>query len=113
MCLPLEFICYQLQQMMFLSLINVKSCINSNQSSVTVPSVRPVCLATSVHDNVIKKPITCRDSIIKRGRKCLCKSTIVKNGNAVNISVNLLTMSVIKVVPFLQVLVLLFVNIFV
>ena len=84
MCLPLEFICYQLQQMMFLLLINVKSCINSNQSSVTVPSVWPVCLTTSVHDNVIKKPITCRDSIIKCGRKCLCKSTIVKNGNAVN-----------------------------
>ena len=63
---------------------NAKPCIKSSQSSVTVPSVPPVCLTTSVHDNVIKKPITCRDSIIKCGRKCLCKSTIVKNGNAVN-----------------------------
>ena len=56
----------------------------SSQSSVTVLSVPPVCLTTSVHDNVIKKPITCRDSIIKRPRRCLRKSTIVKNRNAVN-----------------------------
>ena len=63
---------------------NVKSCIKSSQLSVTVPSVPPVCLTTSVHDNVIKKPITCHDSIIKRPRKCLRKSTIVKNRNAVN-----------------------------
>ena len=34
--------------------------------------------------NVIKKPIICRDSVIKRPRKCLRKSTIVKNRNAVN-----------------------------
>ena len=63
---------------------NAKPCIKSSQSSVTVPSVPPVCLTTSVHDNVIKKPITCRDSIIKRPRECLRKSTIVKNRNAVN-----------------------------
>ena len=63
---------------------NAKPCIKSSQSSVTVPSVPPVCLTTSVHDNVIKKPITCRDSVIKRPRKCLRKSTIVKNRNAVN-----------------------------
>ena len=59
-------------------------CIKSSQSSVTVPSVPPVCPTTSVHDNVIKKPITCHDSVIKRPRKCLRKSTIVKNRNAVN-----------------------------
>ena len=63
---------------------NAKPCIKPGQSSLTVPSVPPVCLTTSVHDNVIKKPITCRDSIIKRPRKCLRKSTIVKNRNAVN-----------------------------
>ena len=34
--------------------------------------------------NVIKKPIICRDSVIKRPRKCLRKSTIVKSRNAVN-----------------------------
>ena len=55
---------------------NAKPCIKSSQSSVTVPSVPPVCLTTSVHDNVIKKPITCRDAVIKRLRKCLHKSTI-------------------------------------
>ena len=37
-----------------------------------------------VHDNVIKKPTTCRDSVMKRPRKCLRESTIVKNRNAVN-----------------------------
>ena len=63
---------------------NAKPCIKSSQSSVTVPSVPPVCLTTSVHDNVTKKTITCRDSVIKRPRKCLCKSTIVKNRNVVN-----------------------------
>ena len=63
---------------------NTKPCIKSSQSTVTVPSVPPVCLTTSVHDNVIKKPITCHDSIIKRPRKCLRKSAIVKNRNAVN-----------------------------
>ena len=63
---------------------NAKPCIKPSQSSLTVPSVPPVCLTTSVHDNVIKKPITCRDPIIKRSCKCLCKSTIVKNRNAVN-----------------------------
>ena len=63
---------------------NAKPCIKSSQSSVTVPSVPPVCRATSVHDNVIKKPITCCDPVIKRPRKCLRKSTIVKNRNAVN-----------------------------
>ena len=60
------------------------SCINSSQSSATVSSVPSVCLTTSVHNNVTKKPITCRDSVIKRPRKCLCKSTIAKNCNAVN-----------------------------
>ena len=34
---------------------NAKPCIKSSQSSVTVPSVPPVYLTTSVHDNVIKK----------------------------------------------------------
>ena len=34
---------------------NAKSCINSSQSSVTVPSVPPVCLTKSVHDSVNKK----------------------------------------------------------
>ena len=63
---------------------NAKPFIKSSQSSVTVLSVPPVCQATSVHDNVIKKPITCCDPIIKRPCKCLCKSTIVKNRNAVN-----------------------------
>ena len=58
---------------------HVKSCIKSSQSSVNVPSVPPVCQTTSVHNNVIKKPITCRDSVTKRPRKCLRKSTIVKN----------------------------------
>ena len=63
---------------------NAKPCIKSSQSSVTVPSVPPVCLTTSVHDNVIKKPITFCDSVIKRPLKCLCKSTIVKSCNPVN-----------------------------
>ena len=63
---------------------NAKPCIKSSQSSVTVPSVPPVCLTTSVHDHVIKKPITCHDSIIERPHKCLCKSTTVKNRNAMN-----------------------------
>ena len=62
---------------------NAKPCIKSSQSFVTVPSVPPVC-RTSVHDNVIKKPITCHDPVIKRPRKCLHKSTVVKNRNAVN-----------------------------
>ena len=61
-----------------------RSCINSSQSSATVSSVPPVCLRTSVHNNVTKKPITCRDSVIKRPCKCLRKSTIVKNCNAVS-----------------------------
>ena len=64
--------------------LNAKPCIKSSQSSVTVPSVPPVCRATSVHDNVIKKPITCCDPVIKCSCKCLRKSTIVKNRNAVN-----------------------------
>ena len=34
---------------------NARPCIKSSQSLVTVPSVPPVCLTTSVHDNVIKK----------------------------------------------------------
>ena len=63
---------------------NAKPCIKSSQSSITVPSVPPVCLTTSVHDNVIKKPITCCDPVIKRPRKCLRKSTIVKNRSTVN-----------------------------
>ena len=58
---------------------NAKPCIKSSQSSVTVPSVPPACLTTSMYDNVIKKPITCRDSVIKLPCKCLCKSTVVKN----------------------------------
>ena len=62
---------------------NAKPCIKSSQSSVTVPSVPPVCLTASVH-NVIKKPITCCDSVIKCPPKCFHKSTIVKNHNAVN-----------------------------
>ena len=57
---------------------NPKLCIKSSQSSITVPSVPPISLTTSAHDNVIKKPITCRDSVIKRPGKCLRKSTIVK-----------------------------------
>ena len=40
---------------------NVKSCIKPSQSSITVCSVSPVCLTTYLHNNVIKKPITCRD----------------------------------------------------
>ena len=63
---------------------NGKSCIKSSQLSVTVPSVPSVCLTTSVHNIVIKKPITCCDSIIKGPRKCLRKKTIVKNRNTVN-----------------------------
>ena len=63
---------------------NVKSSINFSQSSVTVASVPTVCLTTSVHNNVIKKPIICRDSVIKRLRKCLRRSTIVKICKAVN-----------------------------
>ena len=63
---------------------NVTSCIKPSQSSVTVPSVPPICLTTSVHNNVMKKPITCRDFAIKHPRECLCKSTIVKNRNAAN-----------------------------
>ena len=63
---------------------NVKSCIKSSLSSVTVPSVPSVCLTTSVHNNVIKKPLTCCDSTIKHPRKCLHKRTILKNRNTVN-----------------------------
>ena len=51
------------------SVPNVKSCMKSSQSSATVPSVPPVWLTTSVRNNVIKKPIACRDSEIKRHRK--------------------------------------------
>ena len=58
---------------------NINSCIKSSQSPFTFPSVSHVCLTTSAHNNVIKKPITCRDSVTKRPRKCLRKSTIVKN----------------------------------
>ena len=58
---------------------NIKSYTKSSQSPVTVSSVPHVCLTTSVHNNVIKKPITCPNSVIKRPRKCLRKSTIVKN----------------------------------
>ena len=61
---------------------NVKSSIN--QSSVTVSSVPPACVITFVRNNVIKKPVTCRDSVMKRPRKCLRKSTIAKNCKAVN-----------------------------
>ena len=56
---------------------NVNSCIKSSQS-VTVPSVPSLCLTPFLQNNVIKKPITCRDSVIKPPRKCLRKSTIVK-----------------------------------
>ena len=62
---------------------NVNSCIKSSHSTFTVPSIPPVCL-TTVHNNVIKKPITCRDFIIKHPRKYPRKSTIIKNLNAVN-----------------------------
>ena len=54
---------------------NVKSSINFSQSSVTVASVPTLCLTTSVHNNVIKKPITCRDSVIKRPCKSLHKNS--------------------------------------
>ena len=54
---------------------HVKSCIKSSQSSVNVPSVPPECQTTSVHNNVIKKPITCRDSVIKHPRKSLHKNS--------------------------------------
>ena len=47
---------------------NVKSCITSSQSSVTVPSVPPAWLPICVRNNVIKKAITCRDSVMKRHR---------------------------------------------
>ena len=58
---------------------NLNSCIKSSQSSVTFPSVPPVCPpTTSVRNNVISKPITCRDSVIKCPRKCLRKNTVVK-----------------------------------
>ena len=57
---------------------NVKSCIKCSHVSVTVPSVPPVCLTTSEHNNVIKKLITCRYSLIKRPCKCPRKSTTVK-----------------------------------
>ena len=50
------------------SVPNAKPYIKSSQSSVIVPSVPSVCLTTSVHNNVIKKPITCRDSVIKAPR---------------------------------------------
>ena len=63
---------------------NVSSYIQSSHSFVTLPFVPPVCQKTFVHNNVIKKPITCRDSVIQRPRKCPRKSTIVKNSNAVN-----------------------------
>ena len=43
-----------------------------------------MCLTTFVRINKIKKPITFRDSTIKRPCKCLRKGTIVKNLNAVN-----------------------------
>ena len=58
---------------------DINSSIKSSQSLFTFPSASHVCLTTSVHNNVIKKPITCRDSVIKRPRKRLRKSTIVKN----------------------------------
>ena len=58
---------------------NLNSCIKSSQSSVTFPSVPPVCPPTTfVRNNVISKPITCRDSVIKCPRKCLRKNTVVK-----------------------------------
>ena len=65
---------------------NLNSCIKSSQSSVTFPSVPPVCPPTTfVRNNVISKPITCRDSVIKCPRKCLRKNTVVKkNRNVVN-----------------------------
>ena len=63
---------------------NVKSCIKSSQSSLTVLSIPPVCLTTSAYNNVNKKPITCCNSVIKHPRKCLPKNTIVKTLNAVN-----------------------------
>ena len=62
---------------------NAKPCIKSSQSSVTVPSVPPVYPKTSVHDNVIKKPITCHNPVIKHPCKCLRKSTIVMFGTLI------------------------------
>ena len=62
---------------------NVSSYIKSSHSYVTLPFVPPVRQKTFVRNNVIKKPITCRDSVIQRPRKCPRKSTIVKNSNAV------------------------------
>ena len=55
-----------------------------NVKSITVPSVPPVCLTTSVRNNVTKKLITYRDTVIKPPRNCLHKGAIVKNCNAVN-----------------------------
>ena len=62
---------------------NIMSCIKSSRSSITVRSVLPLFLKTSLHSNVIKKPITCCDSVIKRACKCLRNSTIVTNPDAV------------------------------
>ena len=64
---------------------NIKSYTKSSQSPVTVSSNPHVCLTTSVHNNVIKKPITFRDSVIKRPGKCLRKKIAV---NHVSKSVN-------------------------
>ena len=68
----------------FLCLMGSLVILKSSHSSVTVPSVPPICLTTSVRNNVIKKPITCCNSVIKRPRKWLRKRTIAKNRNAVN-----------------------------
>ena len=62
----------------------LKSCIMSSQSFATVLVVPPVCLTTSISNNVIKKPITCRCSVMKLPCKFLRKSTILKNRNAMN-----------------------------
>ena len=62
----------------------LKSCIMSSQSFATVLVVPPVCLTTSISNNVIKKPITCHCSVMKLPCKCLRKSTILKDRNAMN-----------------------------
>ena len=62
----------------------LKSCIKSRQSSLTFSSVPPLCSpTTSVRNIVISKTVICHDSLIKCPHKCLGRSTIVKNRNAV------------------------------
>ena len=66
-------------------MINLKSYINSNQSSVTVLSVPPAFpQTTAVRNKVISKSVICRDSVTECPRKYLRKSTIAKNLKVVN-----------------------------